>query len=185
LEFLQHQPIAILAGGACLIALVYWLVLRRPRLSAEAIERARRERLARTGRTTDGTLVDTTTLDGSFLDHASDSGSPKLLLFRYRLAGVDYEAVQDVSALPDKVRDIRIDLPIQVRYDFKNPANSMVVAENWNGLRLWHVERPKPVEASIPQPTMMTIEDYAEDYADDQTYPAARAARTARVRRKA
>jgi hypothetical protein len=29
-----------------------------------------------------------------------------------------------------------MDLPIQIRYDPHNPANSIVVAESWSGLRL-------------------------------------------------
>ena len=34
------------------------------------------------------------------------------------------------------VHNIRTDLPIQVRYAPHNPANSIVVAETWSGLRL-------------------------------------------------
>ena len=32
--------------------------------------------------------------------------------------------------------NIRTDLPIQVRYAPHNPANSIIVAESWSGLRL-------------------------------------------------
>jgi hypothetical protein len=49
---------------------------------------------------------------------------------------VTYECAQDVTTLADHVRDIRTDLPIQVRYDLHNPANSIVVAESWSGIRL-------------------------------------------------
>ena len=128
------------------IAALVVAVLRRSHPSPEAIEQARRARLAHTGRITDGSLVDITTLDGSFLEGASrfqnHPTGPEMLLFHYRIAGVAYEAVQDVSALTDKVRGLRIDLPIQVRYDHNNPADSIVVAEDWSGLQ---IRQPQPV----------------------------------------
>ncbi len=61
---------------------------------------------------------------------------PQVILYNYRIGGVSYECGQVVTALPDHVRGIRIDLPIQVRYDPHNPADSIVVAESWSGLRL-------------------------------------------------
>ncbi|RXH58863.1 hypothetical protein GRAN_2173 [Granulicella sibirica] len=117
---------------------VFLMVLRKPRPTPEQVERARRERLALTGRITDGSLVDTTMVDGSFLgeDFRTDETSPHKLMYHYGIAGVRYEAVQDVSVLQDRVRGVRIDLPIQVRYDHLNPADSIVVAEDWSGLRL-------------------------------------------------
>jgi hypothetical protein len=127
---------------------VVFLVLRRSRPSAEAIEHARRTRLALTGRITDGTLVDTTTLDGNFVDgyrFPSNPSVPAMLQFHYRIAGVAYEAVQNVSALSDQVRGLRIDLPIQVRYDHQNPADSIVVAEEWSGLQTRR-EKPSSVD---------------------------------------
>jgi hypothetical protein len=41
-----------------------------------------------------------------------------------------------VTYLAEHVRDVRADLPIQVRYDMHNPGNSIVVSESWSGLRL-------------------------------------------------
>ncbi len=73
---------------------------------------------------------------------------PHVILYNYRIGGVSYECGQVVTALPDHVRGIRIDLPIQVRYDPHNPADSIVVAESWSGLRLTpgtpDQEDPKP-----------------------------------------
>jgi hypothetical protein len=62
--------------------------------------------------------------------------TPAVLVYVYRVGGVSYECAQDVSLLADHVRNLRIDLPIQVRYDPHNPSNSIVVAETWSGLRL-------------------------------------------------
>jgi hypothetical protein len=143
----QTQAVS-LAVGLVVAATIAVIFLRRSRPSQEAIEQARRARLSLTGRITDGSLVDTTTLDGSFLEGASrfqnHPGGPEMLLFHYRIAGVAYEAVQDVSALPDQVRGLRIDLPIQVRYDHNNPADSIVVAEEWSGLQIRHDDSPEP-----------------------------------------
>jgi hypothetical protein len=61
---------------------------------------------------------------------------PSVLIYSYRVSGVSYECAQDVSLLADYVRHLRIDLPIQVRYDPHNPSNSIVVSESWSGLRL-------------------------------------------------
>ena len=50
-------------------------------------------------------------------------------------AGVTYEGAQDVSPLAEHLRHVRLDLPIQVRFDPRSPADSIVVAESWTGLR--------------------------------------------------
>jgi hypothetical protein len=61
---------------------------------------------------------------------------PQIIVYNYRIAGVTYECAQDVTTLAEYVHGIRTDLPVQVRYLPQNPANSIVVAESWSGLRL-------------------------------------------------
>jgi hypothetical protein len=61
---------------------------------------------------------------------------PSVLVYSYRVSGVSYECAQDVSLLAEYVRHVRLDQPIQVRYDPHNPSNSIVVSESWGGLRL-------------------------------------------------
>jgi hypothetical protein len=124
-----EQQVAAAAVGAVVLGGVLWLVLRRKRPTPEEIERARREWLVRVGRITDGSLLDSTLIE-------DEPDAPGRLIFTYQIAGVVYEAAQDVSALPERVRDMRFDLPVQVRYDYQNPANSIVVAEEWSGIRL-------------------------------------------------
>ncbi len=71
---------------------------------------------------------------------------PNTLIYRYRASGVTYECAQDVGGpLSEHVRDVRIDLPVQVRFDPRNPANSIVVAESWNGLRIDHEHPLQPI----------------------------------------
>jgi hypothetical protein len=61
--------------------------------------------------------------------------TPDIIVYNYRIAGVTYECAQDVTTLAEYVHNLRTDLPIQVRYAPHNPANSIVVAETWSGLR--------------------------------------------------
>jgi hypothetical protein len=116
---------AVLVGAAAL-----WLLLRK-RPTAEELEQARRIQLVRYGRLVDGMLLDLCEMN-------ADSGQPlKLLLFSYRIGGVDYECSQDITAMQEIVdpAQVRVGLPCTVRYQPGNPQNSIVVAEGWTGLR--------------------------------------------------
>ena len=119
-----------IAAGMAVAGTALWLYVRSRRPSAEEMERRRRDRLATMGRITDGVLVDARTLGGD----ETTALSPEVLIYSYRLAGVTYDCAQDVSKLPDRVTGWRLDQPLQVRYDPRNPGNSVVVAESWSGL---------------------------------------------------
>lgn len=119
-----------LAVGFALAGTAIWLASRRKRPTQEELERRRRDQLASAGRITDGVLIDARTLAGE----ASNAVTPEVLIYSYRLAGVTYDCAQDVSALPDRVLNWKLDQPLQVRYDPRNPGNSVVVAESWSGL---------------------------------------------------
>jgi len=130
-NLLRHHPQAIAAiatGSAAMIGLGLWLLLHR-RLTPAQREERRRTRLATHGRIIDGTLIDT----------APQDSAPQALIYRYRIAGVTYECGQDISTLGSLLPDIGpasavFGLPVQVRYDRDNPADSIVIAETWNGL---------------------------------------------------
>ena len=126
----------------------------RKRESPDEIELQRRTFLAHQGRIIDGSIVG---IDGSTEDNSEDGSldvppdylvSPHVLIYRYRIAGVTYECAQDVTSLADHVRHLRVDLPVQVRYDPRNPGNSIVVAEDWNGVQL---DTPDPDSLYIEQ----------------------------------
>jgi hypothetical protein len=138
-----RSPQVIAAIGVAVTAVagaaIYVFTRRKP--TAEEIERERRELLARSGRITDGTIMDTMVTEARSTTEvlAQDDRSiptPQIIVYVYRIAGVTYECAQDVTALAEYVHGIRTDLPIQVRYLPQNPANSIVVAESWSGLRL-------------------------------------------------
>jgi hypothetical protein len=119
--------------------------MTRRKPTAEELERERRDLLAQSGRITDGTIMDTMITETRQADPntsetaPSPDGSappPDIIVYNYRIAGVTYECAQDVTMLSEHVHGIRTDLPIQVRYAPHNPANSIIVAESWSGLRL-------------------------------------------------
>lgn len=122
--------------GAAAVTLVvlaaagFWL-LRRKRPTAEELERARRRFLVQSGRLTDGMLHDVVHLE------ASDGRPLTMLIYNYRIGGVDYDCSQDVTALSSVVDidQVRVGFPCTVRYQPGNPQNSIVVAEEWSGLR--------------------------------------------------
>ena len=73
--------------------------------------------------------------DGSIVDAEPADSTPQIIIYSYRIAGVGYECSQDVSMLGPFVENLRLDSAVQVRYSRDNPADSIVVAETWNGLR--------------------------------------------------
>lgn len=146
-----HLPIAAqyVIGSVLvllLVAAVVWLVLRR-RPTPEEVERRRRLYLAEMGRIVDGMLLDFYELEGQ-------TGAPiQMLVYNYRISGVDYECSQDVSALGGLLGkiNVRAGFPCSVRYQPGNPQNSIVIAENWTGVReglpvLPHFEDPDPLD---------------------------------------
>jgi hypothetical protein len=104
----------------------------RKRPTAEELERARRGFLVQSGRIVDGMLLDVCDLDGE------DGRILTMLLFSYRIGGVDYQCSQDISTLGELVdaSKVQVGFPCSVRYQPGNPQNSIVVGEEWSGLRI-------------------------------------------------
>jgi hypothetical protein len=132
-HWLMVGTMAIGAVCAATLAGIALVVSRRP--SAKQVEERRRRRLAATGRIVDGSLI--------AAEPAEET--PQTLIYRYRIAGVTYECSQDISMLGNLVQNLRLEFPVQVRYSRENPADSIVVAETWNGLwtNLWHSSGPR------------------------------------------
>lgn len=117
--------------GGISIALAGYALLRRKPKTAADLERERRDLLGNIGRITDGTVIDVQELSDNPERPAT------MLIFRYDVAGVSYEASQDVTYLRQwiNLHSCRLGVPTSVRYDPQNPGNSMVISEKWNGLR--------------------------------------------------
>ncbi len=120
-----------LGGAAALAGIATWAFARMRRKTPEQREAERRLRIAQNGRITDGTVIDVSELD------RNGSGSLQLLIYHYDVAGVSYEASQDITHLRPFVdlHTCRIGVPASIKYDPQNPGNSIVVAEGWSGLR--------------------------------------------------
>jgi hypothetical protein len=126
---LRLYPYIAIAAAVLTLAVGAWA--RRHRKTPEQIERERRFRISESGRITDGTVIDVSHLN------LNGSGEMQLLIYKYDVAGVSYEASQDITHLRHMVdlHSCRIGLPASIKYDPTNPGNSIVVAENWTGIR--------------------------------------------------
>ena len=124
-----------IAAGSATIALLgaagLWLVFRK-RPTAEELERARRLFLVQSGRLVDGMLLDICEVG------AEDGRTLTMLVYSYRIAGVDYECSQDITNMGAALdaAQVRAGFPCTARYQPGNPHNSIVVAEEWTGLRV-------------------------------------------------
>jgi hypothetical protein len=120
----------IILGGTSVLLAAYLLFRRKPK-SLDDVERERRAWLDRIGRITDGTVIDVQEIQPEGRKPAT------MLIFQYDVAGVSYEASQDVTYLRHLINlhSCRLGLPTSVRYDPQNPGNSIVLSERWMGLR--------------------------------------------------
>lgn len=118
----------LLAAGLATAALLTYLLRRRRKTPAE-VERERRTWISKIGRITDGTVIDVNEMDGT---HPG-----QFIIYQYDVAGVSYEASQEITYLRQFVnlQSCRLGLPTSVKYDPHNPGNSIVVSETWFGLR--------------------------------------------------
>jgi hypothetical protein len=118
------------AGGAALLG-AYALMRRKPK-NPDDMERERRAWLEGTGRITDGTVIDV-----QELSPPENYRNAVMLIYKYDVAGVSYECSQDVTYLRQwiNLHSCRLGLHTSVKYDPQNPGNSLVVSENWMGLR--------------------------------------------------
>ena len=121
---------ALILVAVGILAVAYFLLRRKPK-TAEDLERERRAWLDRIGRITDGTVIDVQEMPSTGAQPST------FLIYHYDVAGVSYEASQDVTYLRQLINlhSCRLGLPTSVRFDPQNPGNSMVISEGWMGLR--------------------------------------------------
>jgi hypothetical protein len=111
-----------------IVALMGYRAWQKSRITPQERERRRRAALVATGKMGDATLTEV---------------REGLLFYAYMVRGVEYTASQDVSQLKERVpTDLSSLGAVSLRYDPKNPANSIVVSEQWSGLRLSEPKKP-------------------------------------------
>lgn len=114
--------IAILTALSGLLAAVGVAVLFRKVRDPRKREQRRRQTVSRLGRMGDGTITE-------FHDG--------VIFFGYVLSGVEYTASQDVTQLMNRLPADPHSVvgPVTIKYLARNPANSIVVSEDWAGFR--------------------------------------------------
>ena len=118
--------LSALAAG--LVALAVWIAVKR-HTTPEKREKRRRLRLHKTERLGDALV--------------NEIGED-LLYYTYTLRGVQYTASQDVTALRDRLPEdlSRLIGTSGMKYDSNNLGNSILLCEEWSGLRV-----PSPAAA--------------------------------------
>jgi hypothetical protein len=117
----EEITIALAIVLVILLSTVGYRAYQRSRVTPEEKERRRRSWLVTTGKMGDAVIVDM---------------RDTLLFYTYAVRGVEYTASQDIAPLASKVpNDLSPHGAVSVKYDPRNPANSIVVAEEWSGLR--------------------------------------------------
>ena len=105
----------------------------------DEIERQRRAYLNQIGRIVEGQITDLVEVagDGAPRRGKEVNGQRKLVCYSYSISGVSYETAQDITSLEGRAGLERIitGLPASVKYDPSNPSNSILIADDWSGLR--------------------------------------------------
>jgi hypothetical protein len=125
-EALAFALAVVLSGLGAAAAYRAW---KRSRVSPVELERRRRATLVSAGKMGDATVVEM---------------RDDFVLYSYAVRGVAYTASQDLSSLKHLLpQDLEAAIgPVLVKYDGRNPANSIILAEDWCGLR----NSPRPAK---------------------------------------
>lgn len=116
-----EQIAALCALAVLLLAFALWIPLRF-RSTPEKREKRRRLWVNQRGRLGDATITEV-------VENA--------IYYSYSISGVAYTASQDIRCLHEYLPDEpgRLIGPASMKYTPRNPANSIVLCEEWCGLR--------------------------------------------------
>jgi len=118
----EQVTVALVAVLVILVGIMGYRAWLKSRVTPDERERQRRTALVAAGKMGDATLIEV---------------REDLIIYAYVVRGVEYTASQDVFPLKDQIpSDLSQLAAMSVRYDPRNPANSIVVAEQWSGLHL-------------------------------------------------
>jgi hypothetical protein len=134
-------------AGIAAVAMIAYAFFR-PAVNPEEEERKRRLHLNQIGRIAEGQIVE-------LVERPSETKKARKRLFRsrarplrdarprhlvsysYLISGVTYQTAQDITGLESQIRLERVvaGQPASIKYDAANPSDSILVADDWSGLR--------------------------------------------------
>jgi len=140
----------VLGMGGALVAAVAMIAYAffRPAVNPEDEERKRRLHLNQIGRIAEGQIVELVErapeskearkgLFGAGARPLKDMRPRHLVSYSYLISGVTYQTAQDITGLESQIRLERLvaGQPASIKYDASNPSDSILVADDWSGLR--------------------------------------------------
>ncbi|HYL86617.1 MAG TPA: hypothetical protein VE263_20500 [Candidatus Angelobacter sp.] len=146
---LADWKFVLVMGGAFVagVAMIVYAFLR-PKVDQEAEERRRRLHLNQIGRIAEGQVVELVEhppeakkapkgLFGAGARPLVDLRPRHLVSYSYAISGVTYHTAQDITGLESQIRLERLvpGQPASIKYDPSNPVDSILVADDWSGLR--------------------------------------------------
>ena len=139
--------LAMAGASIAAIAMIVYAFLR-PAIDPEKEEKKRRLHLNQIGRIAEGQVVDLVEhppeskpvrrgLFGASARPLSDMRPRQLVSYSYAISGVTYHTAQDITGLESQIRLERLvpGQPASIKYDPSNPVDSILVADDWSGLR--------------------------------------------------
>ena len=137
----------MLAAAIAAVAMIAYAFFR-PAVPPEEAERKRRLHLNQIGRIAEGQVVELVEhppeppapnkkMFASKARPLVDNGPRHLVSYSYAISGVTYHTAQDITGLEGQSRFDRLvaGQPASVKYDPANPSDSILVADDWSGLR--------------------------------------------------
>ena len=139
--------LAMCGAAVAALAMIAYAFFR-PAEPPENVERKRRLHLNQIGRIAEGQIVELAEhppesqgsskgVFGSRARPVPDSRPRHLVSYSYAISGVTYHTAQDITGLESQIRFERLvtGQPASIKYDPANPSDSILVADDWSGLR--------------------------------------------------
>ncbi|HJX94252.1 MAG TPA: hypothetical protein VJ324_01445 [Candidatus Acidoferrum sp.] len=146
--FADWKVVLAMAGAAIAAIMMIAYAFFHPAEEPEDVERRRRLHLNQIGRIAEGQVVELAEhppepheaqrkLFGSRARPIVDLRPRHLVTYSYAISGVTYHTAQDITGLEGQIRFERLvaGQPASVKYDPSNPSDSILVADDWSGLR--------------------------------------------------
>ena len=138
--------LALIVAVLAAVGILFYAFFR-PSADPEEAERKRRLHLNQIGRIAEGQVVELmqhpieeeTAEKGLFSSKSRPLGHRfrHIVSYTYSISGVTYQTGQDITGLESQVRLERLvaGQPASIKYDPSNPVDSILVADDWSGLR--------------------------------------------------